>query len=83
MNGVKGLKITSKSNDNSIFLPAASWRYFTSLDDTGSNGNYWSRSLSASYSGDARYLYFSSSGIYTISNNRYYGRSVRPVRVQK
>ncbi|MEE1004818.1 MAG: Ig-like domain-containing protein [Bacteroidaceae bacterium] len=82
MNGVEGRMITSKSNGNSIFLPAAGIRYNTDLSSTGSNGGYWSRSLYESYSYDAYYLYFYSSYFYTNNRNRYYGRSVRPVRVK-
>ena len=83
MNGVKGRRITSKSNRNSIFLPAAGGRSDTSLYDAGSDGYYWSRSLSTSDSNSAYYLYFYSSDIYTSYNYRYYGLSVRPVRVKK
>ena len=82
MNGVYGWKITSKSNGNSIFLPAAGYRYGTSLNYAGSFGDYWSRSLNTSNSGNAYYLSFNSSNIYADYNGRYYGRSVRPVRVQ-
>ena len=80
LNGIEGRKITSKSNGNSIFLPAAGYRYGTSLDNVGSYGDYWSRSLHSSYSSYAYYLYFSSSNVGTSGNYRYYGRSVRPVR---
>ena len=82
MNGKYGRKITSKSNGNSIFLPAAGYRYDTGLSNAGSYGNYWSRSLDTSYSYYAYYLYFDSSNVYTGNYYRYYGRSVRPVRVQ-
>ncbi len=83
MNGKYGRKITSKSNGNSIFLPAAGFRYGTSLYPAGSHGYYWSRSLSTSYSHFAYYLYFYSSYIFTDGSYRYCGRSVRPVRVKK
>ena len=83
MNGKYGRKITSMSNGNSIFLPAAGVRYDASLSSAGSYGYYWSRSFSTSSSNYAYYLHFYSSGICTYSNYRYYGRSVRPVRVQK
>ena len=83
MNGVKGWKITSKSNGNSIFLPAAGYRRGTSLDDAGSYGCYWLRSLYASTSDYAYYLDFYSSYIDTYDYlYRYYGQSVRPVRVK-
>lgn len=81
-NGVNGRKITSKSNGNSIFLPAAGYRDDTGLYYAGSNGNYWSRSLYSSSPSDANILLFQSSGIYWSFNSRYCGRSVRPVRRQ-
>ncbi|MBQ8865871.1 MAG: Ig-like domain-containing protein [Bacteroidaceae bacterium] len=81
-NGVYGRKITSNSNGNSIFLPAAGYRYDTSLYNAGGSGSYWSRSLYESYSNYAYYLDFVSSDVSTISG-RCYGRSVRPVRVKK
>ena len=83
MNGVYGRKITSKSNLKSIFLPAAGYRDDTSLSSAGSYGYYWSRSLSTSNSTYGCYLFFYSSNISTGNYYRYYGRSVRPVRVQK
>ena len=82
LNGVKGRKITSKSNRNSIFLPAAGYCNGTSLTNVG-DGHYWSRSRDASNSYSAYYLYFYYSGIKTDYNYRCYGRSVRPVRVKK
>ncbi|MBQ2292428.1 MAG: hypothetical protein II245_02000 [Bacteroidaceae bacterium] len=82
MNGKYGRKITSKSNGNSIFLPAAGYRSGTSLYNAGSYGYYWSRSLNAGDSLYAYYLYFSSSDISTYNNYRCYGQSVRPVRVK-
>ena len=83
MNGKYGRKITSKNNGNSIFLPASGCRNDTSLVDAGSYGDYWSRSLSTGYSNNAYNLNFYSSYINTYDYNyRYYGRSVRPVRVK-
>ena len=83
VNGVNGRKITSKSNGNSIFLPAAGYRYDTSLYDAGSYGYYWSRLLYTSYPSGAYYLCFYSGGIDRSNNYRCYGQSVRPVRVQE
>ena len=82
MNGVEGWKITSKSNGNSIFLPAAGYRDDTSLSNAGSFGDYWSRSLNSSSSNYACSLGFYSSSIGTSNSRRYYGQSVRPVRVK-
>jgi uncharacterized protein (TIGR02145 family) len=84
MNGKYGRKITSKSNGNSIFLPAAARRLGTSLLDAGSSGYYWSRSVGTSGSSLAvYYLYFDSSNIDTNYYARIFGLSVRPVRVKK
>ena len=80
MSGVYGRKITSKKNGNTIFLPAAGYRYGSSLNDTGSYGYYWSRTLNVSNSSSAKSLYFGSGNIYMYGSNRYYGQSVRPVR---
>lgn len=83
VNGVKGRKITSKSNSRSIFLPAAGWRDGTSLSGTGLDGNYWARSLYSGSSDSGCKLYFYSNYIYKTSIYRYFGHSVRPVRVQR
>jgi hypothetical protein len=83
LNGVNGIKITSKSNGNSIFLPAAGCRYDTSLGSAGSGGYYWSRMLYTFGSSGACFLAFDSSNIGTGIYSRYYGRSVRPVCVKK
>ena len=80
-NGKNGRLITSKQNGRSLFLPAAGYRYDGSLGDAGYWGGCWSRSLSASVSYYAFYLYFNLRLVDWISNYRYYGRSVRPVRV--
>ena len=82
-NGVNGYRITSKSNDNSIFLPAAGSRNNSSLNYAGSYGRYWSRALYESYPRYARYLQFKSGGIYTDDDSRFYGFSVRPVRLSE
>ncbi len=79
--GVNGRRITSKSNGNSIFLPAAGYRYDTSLANASSGGYFWSRSLYASNSRCAYNLYFGSGRIDCYDSNRGCGRSVRPVRV--
>ena len=77
--GHNGYKVTSKKNGNSIFLPAAGNRYGSSLYYAGTYGYYWSSTPCASDSNGAYYLYFNSSGHDVSYNNRYYGRSVRPV----
>ena len=84
VNGVNGMLITSKTNGNSIFLPAAGYRNDSSLYNRGSIGYYWSRSLESSNTSNAYNLYFDSSYIYTYyAYYRYYGLSVRPVRLSE
>ena len=85
-NGVKGYKVTSKTNGNSIFLPAAGYRDESDSynDDSGlyyagSYGNYWSSSLSTSSSNHAYALRFGSANLDRRSYYRYYGCNVRPV----
>lgn len=81
-NGVNGRLITSKSNGHSIFLPAAGFRYDTTLDYTGSTGRYLSRSLVEDYPVFERQLYFTSDDVSTGNFYRYHGFSVRPVRTK-
>ena len=78
-NDVNGYKVTGP-NGNSIFLPAAGFRYGSSLDDSGSRGYYWS-STPCDYNLDcsAYYLFFTSDFQYMSSYYRNLGLSVRPV----
>ena len=71
--GVAGRIVTSKTNGNSIFLPAAGYR------SAGSYGYYWSSSLHTVYSDLASSLLFSSGGVYWGGYGRYWGQSVRGV----
>mgnify|MGYP006873020259 CR=1 FL=1 len=83
-NGVYGRLITSISNGNSIFLPAAGCRDDSSLFIAGSYGFIWSRTLYTSFPNGARYLYFDWSNIYTnYFDYRCSGQSVRPVRLSE
>ena len=79
LKGVQGRKFTSKTNGNSIFLPAAGYRGGSSLVYQSSYGVYWSSSVGPSRSGYARYLDFSSGHAGTSDDGRVYGFSVRPV----
>ena len=86
LNGVYGLLITSKTNSNSIFLPAAGGRYYgTSSNDAGVKGSYWSRTLYTDENGPcyAWTLLFYSSKTITDYYMRDEGRSVRPVTVKE
>ena len=78
-NGVKGTKVTGP-NGNSIFLPAAGFRYGTDFDYRGSYGCYWSATLLEDGCDGAFGLVFGS-GDSNWANWRYRhnGRTVRPV----
>ena len=77
-NGVNGRKVTGP-NGNSIFLPAAGYRYGSSLSNAGSYGYFWSSSLNESHPYGAYVLYFYSGSYDWGYYGRYYGRSVRAV----
>ncbi len=81
LNGVNGTKFTSKINGNSIFLPAAGYRWLDGLIDAGEYGDYWSSTQYPDYSDDAYDLNFYSGDAYWGSDyyTRLGGRSVRPV----
>ncbi len=79
LNGVYGCQVTSKTNSNSIFLPAAGYRYGTDLNNVGSYGDYWSSSLYV-FPEYAWFIYFNSDGINRGRNPRRIGQSVRPVQ---
>ena len=79
LNGVNGYKVTGP-NGNSIFLPAAGYRYGTDVYGRGYSGALWGNSLDGPDSNDAfgfgfRGSFFPDSG----RHGRYLGRSVRPV----
>ena len=61
-----------------VFLPAAGYRFGTSVIDVGSDGYYWSASYYDSYY--AYYVFFNDSSLYAdVRFGRYNGRSVRLV----
>jgi uncharacterized protein (TIGR02145 family) len=76
---VAGDIVTSKTNGNSIFLPAAGFRYYVELDAAGSYGNYWSSSLNSDSPDNAQYVYFNADSHNTGNDYRVHGLSVRPV----
>ncbi len=80
-NGVYGYNVASKTNSNSIFLPAAGRFYVNErYDEAGSRGYYWSSSLSTDEPDHARHLYFSSNYTVCVADiSRNNGLSVRPV----
>ncbi len=77
---INGYEVKSKSNGNSIFLPAAGYHGGTSLLEVGSYGYYWSSSVYSFNTLSACILYFDSGSPYCYSNDRFFGLSVRPVR---
>ena len=80
--GVAGQVVTSKVSGyegNTIFLPAASFWFRTSLPNAGSYGYYWSSSLYEGESDSARGVNFNSGGVGRYYRTRHYGFSVRPV----
>lgn len=78
-NGVYGYKVTSVKNGNFIFLPAAGYRSFGSLDDAGHSGIYWSSSLHTYRSHYAYYLNFFWNYVGWFKDYRFVELSVRAV----
>ena len=77
-NCVNGYRVTSRSNGNSIFLPATGYRFGSLFYLAGIGGYYWSSSLdSRSYIGDL--LFFHDIIVDWGGENRYIGCSVRSV----
>lgn len=79
-NDTKGYKITGP-NGNSIFLPAAGYRYarYQDLYDDGAQGFYWLASIHEKLSYQASSLIFHSGSHYLYAFNRYSGRTIRGV----
>lgn len=81
-NGVKGLEITSRKNGHTLFLPASGFSFDGKLEDTNDVGYYWSSTPGNTYLNTAFQLYFMDSDTFTNSCDRFYGRSVRAVRMK-
>ena len=77
-NGVEGIKVISKINGNSVFLPAAGY-CDGSLYDVGSYGGYWSSSIYSSNLFRACYFCFRSYNMERGYSYRYRGLSIRAV----
>ena len=79
-NGVNGYNIKSKTNANSIFLPAAGHRHNTSHYYVGEDGHYWS---STPVEDDDIFIYniilFAANYGVNSAFNRIFGAPVRPV----
>lgn len=81
-NGVKGGLFTSKTNGNSIFLPAGgNYRYGSDVSGVSRSGNCWSSSVNSYDYSDAYYLYFYYEDAGTSSGyNHFFRFSVRLVQ---
>ena len=79
--GVNGYKVSSKVNENSIFLPAAGIHYKTSLLSPGDIGALWSSSYDYEDPPYAGSLSFSSRLDWSYME-RFYGFSIRPVYLE-
>lgn len=77
-NGIKGMRCTGP-NGNTLFLPAAGYRYNSTIIDVGSSGYYWTSSFYAP--AGAYGIYFGSRGIsIREGGHRDSGPSIRAVR---
>ena len=64
-----------------VFLPAAGYRFGTSVSGVGSYGNYWSSTPHSSTAASALFVYFGASNVLPADDSsRNTGRSVRLVR---
>ena len=80
VNGVWGRKFIDKRDSNNyLFFPAAGYVYGLGLYYRGGGVYVWSRSRYSSTSGWRLFSY--SGGLYVVGYNRFYGFSVRGVRV--
>lgn len=77
-NGKMGYKVSSKTNENSIFLPAAGCQNSQGPENVGSMGFYWSSTKSTS-DNSSWGTYFNHAGVGRNTYFRYFGFSVRPV----
>ncbi len=80
LNGINGYKVTGP-NGNHIFLPAAGYRYGSSLSSGGNDGRYWS-STPIDYGYDGRAFghgFFDDYDGVNWGYDRYNGLTVRPV----
>ena len=79
LNDVNGYKVKSKINGNSIFLPAAGYRFGGDLDYAGYYCFYWSSSLDTEGPDNAWSVDLLSGGVDWGGHSRDAGQSVRPV----
>lgn len=80
-NGVNGYLVTSKRNNESLFLPAAGYRFGVGVGNAGVEGGYWSRSLYTTEPWNANLFFFNYYKVCCANSSRECGRSVRAVYV--
>lgn len=81
LNGINGRRFTSKTNGNSIFIPAAG-QVINELPAGNVNqfGFYWTASVTSGDTGKATNAFFQSSYISLQDNTRRYGFPIRGVK---
>ena len=80
LNGVNGYEVKSKTNNNSIFLPAAGSYIHNDIINVGEKGKYRSSELNSNGSEFSPCIYFSEMEIkYNSGYLRYIGNSIRAV----
>ena len=78
LNGVTGYRITSKNNNNTIFLPLVGCYYDNSTPSKGTASYYWTSTISASNSERAWALYLKGKGEASLSQAQ--RRTGTPIR---
>ena len=78
-NGVRGMRVTSITNGNHIFLSAAGYRQCSQHGGARFYGYYWSSLFKMDKSSYAWNAYFASGGVGRLSIYRYRGHPIRPV----
>lgn len=83
INGVSG-RLATGPNGNTLFLPAAGACWNNSTSDVGTSGHYWSCSLYSEIPLNAySSSFFSGDMDWFLTNDRFFGYSVRAVRVSQ
>lgn len=83
LNGVNGRRFTSKTNSNSIFIPAAGSYYKGSADEIGSCGYLWSSTLNDIEPHTGWSLFFNQHYAYLTHYSRRDGAPIRAVKESK
>lgn len=78
--GVNGMLFTSKTNGNTLFIPASGYRVGTDVYNRGDDGSVWSSTLDSNNLSFAWYLDLISNNIFVNDSFRHCGLSVRGVK---